>query len=101
MSRKLVIVQGKETPSHLHPITDVERRQYQRHAPQKDQTEALFSYRGNKYTACILDVSLGGYKITTEAPLVVGEVLAFHLPIVRKGRVVWSQMVFWGIQFID
>ena len=90
----------KKKPNSRQSVVKKERRETPRGEPQTP-TEAQFDYSGNKYADRILEVSPGGCKITTDAPLRVGDVIKFKSPAAISGRVVWSRMGSFGIEFID
>ena len=94
MGRKKSILEEKK-------ILKKERRKTLRSVPQNNQTEFQFTYGSNNYSDHILEVSPRGCKITTEAPLMVGDVIKFQQPAAISGRVVWGEMGVFGIEFID
>ena len=100
MSSKKRISEEKKIPNYLQSVVNKERRETPRGEPQSP-TEAEFDYIGNKHVDRILKVSPGGCRITTNAPLRVGDVIKFQQPAAISGRVVWSRMGSFGIEFID
>ncbi len=100
MSIKKRIVEEKKIPNNRQSCVKKERRETPRCEPQKNKTKAKFAYSGHKYAPGILELSPGGCRITTDAQLKVGDVIKFQSPAEKKGRVVWSRMGFYGIEFI-
>lgn len=78
-----------------------DRRETSRSEPQKPQTDSKLSHSGHKYADRILDVSLNGCRIITDAPLKVGDIIKVQSPFAVRGRVVWGQDGSYGIEFID
>lgn len=78
-----------------------DRRETSRSEPQKTQADSELSDSGNKYADRILDVSLNGCRIITDAPLKVGDIIKVQSPFAVRGRVVWGQDGSYGIEFID
>ena len=96
MSRRIFEINNK-IPSYLEPC----RRSDPRSEPMQHQAEAEFTFDGRKYRAKILDVSLGGCKLETAAPLLEGSIIEFLFPINRRGQVVWAEAEKFGIKLID
>ncbi len=101
MTIKKRILEEKKITNIRQSCVKKERREMPRCEPQKNQTKAKFAYSGHKYAPGILESSLGGCRITTEAQLKVGDVIKFQSPSATRGRVVWSRKGFYGIEFID
>lgn len=101
MGSKKRILEEKKIPKYRQSHIKKERRKTLRSEPQNNQTEFQFTYGSNKYSDHILEVSPRGCKITTEAPLRVGDVIKFQQPAAISGRVVWGEMGVFGIEFID
>jgi hypothetical protein len=101
MGSKKCILEEKKRPKNRQSHIKKERREMPRGETQQNPSEGKFVYSRNKYADRILEMSPGGCQITTDAPLKVGDVIKFQSPATIKGRVVWSRMGFFGIQFID
>jgi len=101
MRSKKHILEEKKIPNYLQTIVKKKRRRAPRSETERNQTEAQFSYIGNKYGERILAMSQNGCRITTEAPLQLGDVIKFQSPFVMRGRVVWTYGEIFGIAFID
>jgi hypothetical protein len=101
MTIKKRIVEEKKIADNRQSCVKKERRETPRCEPQKKQIKAKFAYSGHKYAPGILELSLSGCRITTDAQLKVGDVIKFQSPAATRGRVVWRRMGFYGIEFID
>ena len=91
----------KTIPKYSQSRVRKEQRETSRSEPQQPQTDSKLSHSGNKYADRILDVSLNGCKIITDAPLRVGDIIKVQSPFAVRGRVIWHQNGSYGIEFID
>jgi len=95
------VLEKKKMPDARQTRVKKERRATPRSKPQKKQAKAKIDYSGNDYAPGIVELSHGGCKIMTDAELKVGDIVTFKTPAATRGRVVWSHMGFYGIEFID
>ena len=65
-----------KTPLYRKSHLKKQRRETPRNEPQKNQTKFKIACSGNKYADRMVEVSPKGCRISTEAPLKVGDVIA-------------------------